>query len=190
MKSEKFDSWWTSKFPEAIPFGHELKDVYPNRWFRIHSLPGSKRYADTEEEYQIMLERQNALIKDIIGEGEEVVFVVTLYDDDIASGNYAEISEFDEFQQVGLILLQEEEYYEATSASIYAEETIWESNKRNQILKAIADDKIRIMVVSSRKNRIVYPYDGGVDLILESEKVRDNYKMKYKKWLSSHPEGL
>lgn len=190
MKSQKFRELWNANFPEAIPIGHELRGVYGNRWFRIHSLPGSKRYAETEDEYQIILERQNEIIEDLIGEGEQVVLLFTVYNDDVANENYTAISEFSEFHKVGLIKLQPGQDDEELSADIYVKETIWESHKRDQMLRAIADDEIRVMIICPHKNRIVYPYDGGVDLILESAKVRDNYKMKYKRWLSSHPQGL
>lgn len=47
-----------------------------------------------------------------------------------------------------------------------------------------------MMIISFDKNRIVNPYDGGMDLILETTKERDYYKQKYRKLLSNHPEGL
>jgi hypothetical protein len=34
------------------------------------------------------------------------------------------------------------------------------------------------------------PYDGGVDMILENSEQRDEFKAKYKDWLSSYPQGL
>jgi len=73
MKPAVFKSFWRAKYPEAYPIGYELKWLYSDRWFRIHSLPESKRYAETEEEYQIIFNRQNELITDLIGEGTEVI---------------------------------------------------------------------------------------------------------------------
>ena len=170
-----------------------MKSVYKDRWFRIHSLPESKRYAETEDEYQIIYQRQNEIISDVIGENEEVVLSYGLYRDDQANNNYQEIVEFDEFEKVDTLELHKirpEESEEELYLDIYANTTIWESNKRNEILKAIADNRIRMMIISFKKNRIISPYDGGVDLILESEEFRNKYRLKFQKWLSNHPKGL
>lgn len=193
MKKEEFKSLWKSKFSDAYPIGHELKLVYENRWFRIHSLPESKRYAETKDEYQIIYERHNEIIEDLIGENEEIVLSFGLYGEDVANSNYKEITEFREFDKVDTIefhKIRPDENEDELCFDIYAKSTIWKSNRRNETLKAIADDKIRMMIISFDKKRIINPYDGGIDLILESEEVRDKYKLKYQKWLSKHPKGL
>lgn len=193
MKKQEFKSLWDTKFSEANPIGHELKSVYKDRWFRIHSLPESKRYAETEDEYQIIYQRQNKIISDLIGEYEEVVLSYGLYRDDQTNNNYKDIVEFGEFEKVDTIELHKirpEESEEELYLDIYAKTTTWESNRRNEMLKAIADDQIRMMIISFKKKRIINPYDGGVDLILESREFRNKYKLKYEKWLSRHPKGF
>jgi len=193
MIQQEFKSMWESKFPEAYPIGHELKWVYEDRWFRIHSLPNSKRYAETEEEYEIIYKRQNEIISDLVGENEEVILLFGQYANNLIDSDYDEIFEFSLFQKVDTLELHKlrpKQYEVEFCLDIYARKTTWESNQRNDMLKAIADDEIRVLIIVPHKNRIIYPYDGGVDLILESEKVRDVYKDKYKMWLSSHPQGL
>jgi len=37
---------------------------------------------------------------------------------------------------------------------------------------------------------IAAPYDGGVDFILKNNQTRDNFKEKYKEWLSEREDGL
>ncbi len=69
-------------------------------------------------------------------------------------------------------------------------ETIWEIDKHNDLLRAIADDETRALFVSMEKNVLVAPYDGGIDLILKDSETRDNYKKKYKQWLSERDDGL
>lgn len=192
MKNE-FTSIWKSKFPESYPIGYELKWIYDKRWFRVHSLPESKRYAENEEEYQIIYKRQNQIIQDILGYHSRVVLSFGLYSNDLTNNNYKEITEFGEFEKVDTLELHKinpEEYEDEYYFDVYAKESTWETNKRNDILKSIADDEIRMMIISFEKNRIINPYDGGMDLILESEIKRDYYKSKYKEWLSKHPEGL
>lgn len=67
MKND-FTTIWKTKFPDSYPIGYDLKGIYDNRWFRIHSLPESKRYADNEKEYQIIYKRQNQIIQDLLGD--------------------------------------------------------------------------------------------------------------------------
>ena len=49
MTSEQFNTFWALNFADTIPIQHYFKHDYSDRWFRIHSLPESKRYADNEE---------------------------------------------------------------------------------------------------------------------------------------------
>jgi hypothetical protein len=192
MKDE-FNNTWKATFPESYPIGDELKWVYDKRWFRIHSLPESKRYAENEDEYQIIFKRQNEIIQDLLGENLNVTLLFGLYRNEITNSNYEEVTEFGEFEKVDTLELHQirpEEYEDEFYYDIYIKETDWKINQRNNILKEIADDSIRMMIISFEKNRIINPYDGGVDLILESEIKRDYYKSKYKDWLSNHPEGL
>lgn len=46
---------------------HYLVQYFTQFWFRIHSLPESKRYADTTEEYELLLNRHNEIITDCFG---------------------------------------------------------------------------------------------------------------------------
>lgn len=193
MKSQVFKLLWQLKFPEAYPIGYELKYIYKDRWFRIHSLPNSKRYAETEKEYQIIFERQNEIINDLVGEGEEIILVFGLYKMKGEHSNETEITEFGVFQKVDKLELHKirpEENETACYFDIYAKKSIWQSNKLNHLLKAIAEDETRMMIIYPKRNRIINPYDGGVDLILESKELRNRYKEKYKQWLSKHPKGL
>ena len=65
MTSEQFNTYWALNFADSIPIPHYFRQDYSDRWFRIHSLPGSKRYADNEEEWNILLDRQNKIITDL-----------------------------------------------------------------------------------------------------------------------------
>ncbi len=115
MTESEFIDYWNKEYPESFPINHELKSIYPDRWFRIHSLPESKRYAETADEYQIILNRQNQLINDLIREESEVVISFGLYTNDINNINYKELTDFGAFIKVLTIDLHKEkpEEYEA-----------------------------------------------------------------------------
>ena len=193
MTESEFINYWNKEYPEALPINHELKWVYANRWFRIHSLPESKRYAETAEEYKILLDRQNQLIDDLIGEESEVAISFGLYTDDITNNNYRELTDFGEFQKVLTIDLHKErpkEYEDKMYFDIFVKTEYWKKESRNEILKAIADDEINAMFVCPSKKSIVAPYGGGVDLIFDSTEKRDRLKSKYKDWLSDREDGM
>jgi hypothetical protein len=170
-----------------------LRGVHKDRWFRIHSLPDSKRYADSDDEYKIILDRQNQLIDDLIGEEIEVAISFGLYSNDIANDNYKELTDFGEFQKVLTIDLKKErpeEYEDEMYFEIFVKTEKWKKDGRNEMLKAIADDAIRAMFVSYSKKCVIAPYDGGVDIIVDSTEKRDRLKAKYKDWLSDREDGM
>lgn len=193
MTEGEFIDYWNKHFPESLPINHELKFVYPHRWFRIHSLPESKRYAENEGEYKIILDRQNQLIDDLIGKESEVVISFGLYVGDITNSNYQELTDFGEFQKVLRIDLHEqrpEEYEDEMYFDIYVKTEEWKNGNRDEILTAIADDEIRAMFVSPSKKCVIAPYDGGVDVIVDSTEKRDQLEAKYKGWLSGRADGM
>ncbi|WP_338378925.1 hypothetical protein [uncultured Flavobacterium sp.] len=193
MTESEFIDYWNKEYQESLPINHELKIVYPDRWFRIHSLPESKRYAENEDEYKIILDRQNQLINDLIGEESEVAISFGLYTWDSTNDNYKELTDFGEFKKVLRIDLQKErpeEYEDETFFDIYVKTESWKNGNRNEILKAIADDEIRAMFVSPSKKCVIAPYDGGVDVIVDSTEKRDRLKAKYSDWLSDREDGM
>ena len=193
MQEKEFIDYWNLNYPDALPINYELKTVYPDRWFRIHSLPESKRYAENESEYQIILDRQNTLINDLIGDNAEVIISFGLCSDDLSNDNYKELTYFGEFVKVQTIDLKKERPEENDHElflNIYIKIEKLKRNSRNEILKAIADDEIRAMFISPSSDCIIAPYDGGVDIIVDSIEKRDELKLKYKDWLSEREDGL
>lgn len=193
MTESEFIDYWNKEYPESFPINHELKFKYPDRWLRIHSLPESKRYADSAEEYKILLDRQNQLINDLIGEKSEVVISFGLYSNDFTNDNYKEQTDYGEFHKVLTIDLKKERLEENEDElyfDIYVKSENWENGNRDEMLKAIADDEIRAMFVSPSSKCIIAPYDGGVDVIVDSVEKRDSLKVKYKDWLSDREDGM
>jgi len=193
MTESEFINYWNTEYPGTFPINHELKWIYQDRWFRIHSLPESKRYADSENELKIILDRQNQVIDDLIGEETEVAISFGLYTNDITNENYRELNDFGEFRKVLTIDLhkeQPEEYEDEMYFDIFVKTEKWKKESRNDILKAIADDEIRAMFISPSSKCIIAPYDGGVDVIVDSTEKRDRLKVKYKNWLSDREDGM
>lgn len=193
MTESEFIDYWNQEYPEALPIGHELKCIYPERWFRIHSLPESKRYAESADDFKIILNRQNQLIEDLIGGESDIAISFGLYTNDYRNDSYKELADFEEFRKVLTINLHKErpeEYEDEMSCDLFVKIERWERGRRNEMLKAIAEDKIRAMFFSPSKKCVVMPYDGGVDAIVDSTALRDQLKAKYKDWLPDRKDGM
>jgi len=193
MNAIEFNKYWDLNYPESNLIGHELRSIYPNRWLRIHSLPESKRYAESKDEYQIILNRQNELISELIGENTEIIITSGQYDIELTDEIATELSNYGKFQKCRTIELHKinpEEYKDDFFYSVYFRTDIWTQNSQNRLLKNIANDEFRAMFVCPKTNCIVAPYDGGMDIIVNSQEKRDKLKIKYKDWLSKREDGL
>ena len=197
MTSEQFNTFWALNFTDPIPMQHYFRHDYPDRWFRIHSLPGSKRYADNEEEWNILLDRQNKIITDLLGNASNFILVTGGYSSE-GSIELHPIEEVNSIAKIPFVLLDPidlnklspDEYEIGQFYKPMFSEQIWQSNKFDSILKDIADDQLRAFFISVDKKNIIAPYDGGVDLILKDTETRNIYKQKYSDWLSQREDGL
>ncbi|HEU4790285.1 MAG TPA: hypothetical protein VFS71_11415 [Flavobacterium sp.] len=196
MTKEEFKTFWTLTYPDTIPISYLFKNDYSQKWFRIHSLPESKRYPESENEWGILLERQNQIITDLFGENEKILLVTGEY-------NWGERTTFitDEeevFKPYKFLRLDNIDMFEYNSddydkGEIYRPafaEIIWNLNHYNKLLREIAINNVSAFFVSIVKNIIVVPYDGGIDFIFKDSETRDFYKEKYKDWLSEREDGL
>ncbi|HAD34930.1 MAG TPA: hypothetical protein DCF44_10630 [Chitinophagaceae bacterium] len=197
MTAEQFKQFWNSTYPDTITIGHCFRHDYPDRWFRIHSLPESKRYADTNEEWAILLNRQNTIITDLLGDNSKILFVTGDYHSDqheefhpIEDAKSISDVSFVPLEHIDLHKLSPEEYDQGQVYRPMFSEQVWQKNKFDNILRDIANDQLRAFFISPSKNCIVAPYDGGVDFILKDTQTRDICKKKYSDWLSERDDGL
>jgi len=205
ITKEQFQHFWKDNYGNLPPVGYVLRArLLAERWFRIHSLPNSKRYADSDKEMRIILNRQNALISDLIGDKHNYILMLAFFSNS-ANPDLTSI-----FKTPNLILLDsirlnsvmpdffDEELYLFTGLL----NRVWETGSIDDYLKHAADngrfiafncnacDLCVILLVDIENNRIIAPYDGGVDIFLRTQSERDNFKAKYKDWLSPIESGL
>jgi hypothetical protein len=197
MTKEQFEIFWISNYPGAFPMPHYFENDYRERWFRIHSLPGSKRYADTDDEWETLLARQNNIITDVLGNNAPILFLTG----DFSSEGGTElhplnsVNSISDFQMIPLPTIDlykiAPEHYDKGQYynPVFCEET-WQPKKFDNILRDIAEDQLKAMFISIERKFIIAPYDGGIDIVLDNKATRDHYKVKYKTWLSTRPDGL
>jgi hypothetical protein len=195
----QFRCFWQQHFPNCLPISYLFKRDLANRWFRFHSLPESKRYAENQAEVAELLARQNTVLLNVIGTETECVLVSGNYANSPLVENLKHCPALAHFQFQEFIKLSKQEFdpdeLEPNEEPIYL--TLFYATHKlkqgslDEILLCVADWKIvNFFVVSCKRKRIFAPYDGGVDIILENTEERDKFKEKYKDWLSHHPKGV
>lgn len=199
MTAKEFTYYWQHNWPDTPLIGHYFKHKFSDRWFRIHSLPKSKRYPTNKTELTILLNRQNTILTDLLGVHEEVYLVTGEYtheDEEIIELNLidqvASITPY-YFTRLPPIHLSEQDPGVNLKGTYYTPmftKQRWGKDQFNLVLTDIANNALRVFFLSVINNCIVAPYDGGMDIILPDTETRDRYKAKYTAWLSPHESGL
>ena len=70
---------WDEQWPGCAKLRYALRGVV-DRWVRFHTLPGSKRYPESEAEYGIVLARHNTVLAELVT-GSAVLVVTVGYSD-------------------------------------------------------------------------------------------------------------
>ena len=171
---------WHSFYGERFPIAYLLRPQIPDLWFRIHSLPESKRYAENEDETQEILRRHNTVAEKVLGISEQCMWFVPNYAFQKYSSTFAEFS--------GNVFCKYED--QDTKITLLAAQTVWRPHQFDAALRLVADDVVRyVSWMNIESGEIFAPYDGGADLFLNSTERRDEVRDLYSDWLSPFPGG-
>jgi hypothetical protein len=186
---EEIDKFWNENLNDFEPLAHELKLAFKDRWIRFHSLPDSKRYPESELEYEEIFSRYTAVLLDLGGSSSRIFVVLPEYSEsNVALHPAEELRSLFSHSEYWRTIDQLEEcgvYWHLHVAEIQIP-----SENLNTLFRLVANDEVRNILVVLPKNRSVFhPYDGGADIIATSEEAKEELKDKYKAWLSRHPEG-
>lgn len=185
---------WQERRPSGPPIAHTLPNTYADRWVRFHSLPGSKRYPESEDEYGIALDRYNTVLDELFTGLE--VFVVTMDWSNTPTGQAGYPTPRQELHPDGIVWWIESEQEDPdpefhVHTRLYADQRPWRHGCVDELLRAVADDVLsEVFVTDTELRRIYHPYDGGADVILATPTERDELRDRHTDWLSSHPAGL
>jgi hypothetical protein len=178
-KRDAFSAEWQRRFPGTLPIKYMLNGRrFRGCWMRIHSLPLSKRYADTPAERDVILNRQNTLIDHLVHQHTNIQIVINWIEPDSLL--------FKAFELVPLGIFQEadgEPEYDS-----FLIETVWQSGGLDTLLMMIADENVRGFIIAP--DCLILPYDGGVDVIVKDTAKCLALKERFRDWLSLRPDGL
>jgi hypothetical protein len=190
---EDLENFWQRALPNVGPVAHELKRVYPERWVRFHSLPESKRYAETSAEQTLILERHNTVLADLNVSGSSLYLVTSQWSDFAALlSDRGELATLDPhavfWKSVPVQGMAQDDY--RVFLQLFVSEWNWLEGILDTILIKVANDELaNVMIVNVENKWVYHPYDGGADIILASTKERTILRERYKLWLSVHPSG-
>jgi hypothetical protein len=177
------------------PIAYHMRDAFPGRWVRFHSLPGSKRYPEDAAEYATVLERHNVILGELVRPGATVVLLTTGYSDSPAPiRSDVELMTLDpDASHWRTVAMHEVDasFGGSSHFHVYASKRQWHPGAFDPLVMLIADDVIaNVMIVAPDCRWLLQPYDGGMDVIAESSAGRDRLKDSDSGWLSTSPGGL
>jgi hypothetical protein len=192
---ETFLARWSVWYPGAPPIGFLLRAAYPERWLRIHSLPGSKRYATSAADYAELLLRHNTVAADLLGGvGAPCAVLVCATSEGPWSRNLgaqAALAEGDlPFACRLPAALWEQRAAFAEPVHLIGGACTWQVGAFDGFLRAVADDEVKGLVIELERGQVYAPYDGGADLFFATREERDSGRKRYESWVSSRPDGL
>ena len=190
-----FENFWKNNFNSCVPLGHVLRTACPDKWIRFHALPKSKRYPETQEENEIILERANKLATACLGKNSKCWVVRPVFADEMQNPtekralkellansfikSFSTIWPFDVDDTDG-----------GNKLDIYVKKFNWEVGACDSMFLKIANDEEQGLIVDVLSKQIFAPYDGGFDLILRGSDQVNIFKMKYSEWMSSRKDWL
>ena len=178
---ESFQSSWDRFYGELAPYGWAVRGSDALYWTRFHSLPESKRYAEDESEWRVVLQRANTLASETLGGASTVWLVIPI------TGNSA-VAHVSELGLSDRATFQIED--EEGSQEFAAGRVSWNAGKFDPLIRDIADDRLRALWFDPKSGTVFAPYDGGTDLFLPTVEQVEQLRANYPDWLSSHPLGL
>lgn len=198
MDVASFAARWAGAWGECRPIGDELRSCPRDRWVRFHSLPGSKRYADNEDEYAELMRRHMTVLAELIshdgagGEGELVVMTASWSDGPGLTPREAGLSRaMPAAAHWTSVLTDDSVPGEETWTHLWVSGTRLHSEELFQLLRLVADDGTAgVIITTPEMGWLYHPYDGGADVIAATAVHRDQLHRAHRDWLSAHPAGL
>ncbi|GHH42954.1 DUF3885 domain-containing protein [Lentzea cavernae] len=190
MPDEELLRRWEERWPDCPPIGHDLR-CERDRWVRFHSLPESKRYPDTEDEWAIVLDRYNTVLDELFA-GVDVHVVTSDWSRTPAPPERPhEQTVWHPGAHHWTSVLEDPDPDFQIYTHVYVSRIPWERGCIDTLLRAVANDATSgVLIIDADLQRAYHPYDGGADVILTTSAERDELCSRHADWLSTHPSGL
>jgi hypothetical protein len=188
---------WARAWGDCRPVSYELRGCLHDRWVRFHSLPGSKRYAENDDEYAELMHRYLAVLAELLShdsadDARELVVVTASWSDRPGPASRdAELARVLPTAAYWTSVLTDDSPGAETWMHLWVSVTRLRSLELSRLLRLVADYGTAGVIITTADMGWLYaPYDGGADVIATTTGHRDQLRRAHKDWLSAHPAGL
>ncbi|MET7337073.1 hypothetical protein [Nonomuraea sp. NPDC005650] len=181
---------WRSHWPDCPPIGYELS-FDADCWVRFHSLPESKRHADTESEYQTILHRHNTVLTEMFA-GQEVYVTTVTY---VMDEGFTDPVAFDAHalnpgSRLWTRMRENDDSEPVCTMHVHVGRQRWKPYILDPLLRAVADYLCNgVIIMDTDMRRLYHPYDGGADVSMADVTERDRLKAAHADWLPKNRHG-
>jgi len=183
------NSWLEPEFKDVFPVACIMKHRLPDLWMRVHSLPESKRYPETDEEREIVIERYAQFGTALLGAQMPCYIVRSQFHDAVLDPK-----RFGSLAWVPLPAVRESEEEEEPNGDIWRSwcaETSWQPDVFRALLLDIAEERDSgVSFVSKASENMFAPYDGGADGFSFDSRLLERLKHEFHPWRSPRDDGL
>ena len=175
--------WFHHPFCEAFPVAHLMRTAFPEYWLRIHSLPESKRYPETDAERETVFERHSQFGSALLGERAPCLVIHSHFNGFSRSANLMpELL----WTPIHRIMEDEDDSWDSWMAR-----TTWDAAALRPLLLSIADaQEAHVAFLSETTDCVFIPYDGGADGFSFDTSLLRRLSEEFAPWRSAHPLGL
>ena len=176
--------WWCRRYSDTQPIGWALRHSFPNRWFRIHSLPEGQRYPDEVSDWTTLLDRHRAVSNEVILP-KSPCYLITPWS----------CADHNCFSGFSLRLIPALPDFrpgpeDPPTGGYFGVRFDWDFDRFEPVLRAAAQWEALSCIVSEDSLCTYAPYDGGADLFLPDATARDAMKGRFTEYLSDRDDGL
>jgi hypothetical protein len=183
-------SWWTSEVSEFAPVGHVLRSHLCDRWTRFHSLPESKRYAESESEHEEVLRRHLLVANELFTAGKPIYAYRSHVSERRLKGKLKHMLAGNQLREAmvrlptGLSIQYEGDGHYCVRALA----TRWVPLCFGTLTRQVANwEETGVTFVSPATKNIFCPYDGGMDVFPETISPR-SLEAKFQSWMSERED--
>jgi hypothetical protein len=175
--------WIQPEYQNAFPLAFIMRQRFPDLWLRIHSLPESKRYPDSEEERAIILKRYTSFGTALLGKGSPCFIIRARMNatepDEAWRGSFS-------WTHLQRVEESDEDFWFS-----WRTDTVWQPEAFRDLLLDIADDRERQVLFLSKTTDCVFaPYDGGADGFSHNAALIRRLREEFSPWRSQRTDGL
>jgi len=188
-----FEDRWERWYGDVPPIGFLLREAFPDRWLRIHSLPEGRRQPESGFDYAEVLRRHKRVAAEVLDDGSECTVLISAPCHSAPS----ELSAAAGLHGIELARVQlspelsdSQDGIFDVPMCVFGIAAYWNGDDLAALISAVAEDRTRALIAELSRGRVYAPYAGGADLFFTNEAERDAARTRLAHWLSARADGL